>query len=118
MSRKEIKRIGIIQRVMEKKLKQVRAAEVLDLSDRQIRRLVGRYREEGEKGLVHRSRGKRSNRQYPEKLKQKVLKIYEKEVGATEKRVGGNMIIPNGDSGIARRIIQKERDRFEEVGVS
>lgn len=79
MSTKEVKRVGIIQRLIEKKLKQKRAAEVLELSVRQIRRVVERYREEGEKGLVHRSRGKESNRRHPEELKEKVLKVYEKE---------------------------------------
>lgn len=79
MSTKELKRIGIIQRVTEKKLTQKRAGEVLELSVRQIRRLVGKYREEGEKGLVHGSRGRASNRRHPEELRQRVLKVYEKQ---------------------------------------
>ena len=79
MNQKELKRVGIIQRVAEKKLKQVRGAEVLRLSSRQIRRIVVRYRSEGDKGLVHRGRGQRSNRRHPDVLRQKVLKIFEKE---------------------------------------
>lgn len=79
MSLKELKRVGIIQRVAEKKLKQARAGQILELSVRQIGRLVGKYRKEGEKGLVHRSRGRASNRRHPEVLRQKVLKIYEKQ---------------------------------------
>ena len=79
MSQKELKRVGIIQRVAERKLKQVRAAEVLRLSSRQIRRIVARYRREGDKGLAHRNRGQRSNRSYTDALRQKVLKIFEKQ---------------------------------------
>lgn len=79
MSSKEAKRIGILQRLVEKKLKQNRAGEILELSVRQIRRLIARYRKEGEKGLVHRARGKVSNRRHPEAVRQKVLKVYEKE---------------------------------------
>lgn len=79
MSQKEIKRVGIIQRTAEKKLRQVRAAELLKLCVRQVRRIVKRYRSGGEKGLVHLSRGKRSNRRHAEGLKAKVLKIFEKE---------------------------------------
>jgi len=78
MSTKEVKRVGILERVLEKKLKQKRAAEVLAISVRQIRRLSERYREEGAKGLVHRSRGKASNRRHPEKLRRRVLGIYER----------------------------------------
>ena len=40
MSKKELRRIPIIHRVMEKRLSQVKAAEMLDLSDRQIRRII------------------------------------------------------------------------------
>ena len=79
MSQKEVSRVGIIQQVIVKKLRQVRAAGVLKLSLRQIRRIVLRYRGEGEKGLVHRSRGRMSNRRHPETLKQRVLKIFKRK---------------------------------------
>ena len=62
MSIKEIKRIGIIQRVEEGKLSQQAASRLIGVVDRQVRRIVKRYRLEGEKGLIHRLRGKRSNR--------------------------------------------------------
>jgi len=42
-----IKRLHIIKQVLEKKLKQIEAAKILDLSSRQIRRIVKRIREEG-----------------------------------------------------------------------
>jgi hypothetical protein len=47
------------------------------LSYRQCRRSYARYREQGDKGLVHRSRGRRSNRGKPAKLKDKVLARYD-----------------------------------------
>src|SRR3989339_370530 len=76
MSIKEIKRIGIIQRVEEGKLSQQAASRLIGVVDRQVRRIVKRYRLEGEKGLIHRLRGKRSNRRHPETLKQKALQLY------------------------------------------
>ncbi|MCD6134402.1 MAG: helix-turn-helix domain-containing protein [Candidatus Omnitrophica bacterium] len=57
MTQKELKRLHIIKQVLEKKLKQIEAAKILDLSSRQIRRIVKRIREEGEKGIIHRLRG-------------------------------------------------------------
>lgn len=79
MSQRDLKRLHVIQEVLEKKLKQVKAAEVLGLSERQIRRLTRRVEEEGGKGILHRLVGKASNRRKDEKLKQKALKLYEEK---------------------------------------
>ena len=54
----ELKRLHVIRKVFERAMKQVRAAEVLCLSIRQIRRLVRRVKGGGDRGIVHQSRGK------------------------------------------------------------
>ena len=46
-----------------------RAAEDLSLSIRQIRRLVKRVKGEGDRGIVHQSRGRPSNRSIEDKEK-------------------------------------------------
>ena len=76
MSQKELKRLHIINKILDKRLKQSEAVKILDLCDRQIRRIVKRIREKGDKAIVHRSRGKSSNRAFPEDVKEKVIKIY------------------------------------------
>lgn len=73
---KELRRLHIIHRVLEGALTQVEAAEILSLSERQVRRIVSRIREEGDEGISHRSRGKASKRQLPKKLKERVIKLY------------------------------------------
>lgn len=60
---KEIKRVKIIQDVIERRMTTHRAAEHLGISDRQCRRLLVRYREEGPLGMANRRRGMRGNRQ-------------------------------------------------------
>lgn len=45
MSRRELTRLELVQKVIEKRLKQRQAAEQLDLSERQIRRLCNAYNE-------------------------------------------------------------------------
>jgi transposase-like protein len=72
----ELKRLHVIQKVLERIIKQVEAAEILLLSGRQIRRIVKRIRSEGDRGIVHRSRGKPSNRRTPDKVKNKVIRLY------------------------------------------
>jgi transposase len=57
---------------------------VLELSYRQAKRLWQRYREEGAKGLQHRSAGRSSNRSKPEKFRRKVLQLIRKKYSGTE----------------------------------
>ncbi len=72
----EIKRLHVIQKVLERVIKQVEAAEILSLSGRQIRRIVKRIRCEGDRGIVHQSRGRPSNRRTHDKVKDKVIRLY------------------------------------------
>ena len=57
MSTKEADRLGIVQAVVDKRMKQREAAERLGLTDRQVRRLAQRYERGGPAGLVSRHRG-------------------------------------------------------------
>ena len=58
MSKRELKRLHVIQEVLRNNLKQVRASDIIKLSERQIRRVVKRVRKEGEAGIIHKSRGR------------------------------------------------------------
>jgi len=81
MSGKELRRVHVIRQVLEKQLTQGEAAVCLGLSDRQIRRLSKRVKQEGDQGLVHRRRGKPSNRRIAEPAKAKMLRLYETHYG-------------------------------------
>ncbi len=76
MSRRETKRLHIIHQALDKRITQKTAAELVGLSSRQIRRILKRVRKEGDDGISHRSRGKTSNRRFPQKVKDKALKLY------------------------------------------
>jgi transposase len=75
----ELKRLHVIQKVLEGIIKQVEAAEILSLSGRQIRRVVKRIRSEGSRGIIHRSRGKPSNRRISHKIKERVINLYRRQ---------------------------------------
>jgi Helix-turn-helix domain len=81
MSVKELRRVAVIRQTMEQKLTQVKAGTLLGLTPRHIRRLIERVAQAGDQGLAHRGRGKPSNRQIPEQVKTKALKLYEKQYG-------------------------------------
>jgi len=76
MSQREIRRLHLIQQVLEKKITQQEVAGILQLSSRQIRRIVKRIREAGEHGICHQGRGKPSNQRIPKKVKEKILAQY------------------------------------------
>src|SRR5215212_10177031 len=65
MSQKELSRLEVIQRVCRKTLRQRRAAELLGLSTRQVKRLCRAYRRAGAAALASKRRGRPSNHQLP-----------------------------------------------------
>lgn len=75
MSEAEILRYDIIQKLLDKKLKNSQAAKLLDLSVRQIKRLKKKVREKGAEGLIHKNRGKESNRKIKEETIKEIVKI-------------------------------------------
>jgi hypothetical protein len=77
MSRRERGRLEIMGRVRRGEITVAKAAELLEVSYRQAKRIWARYSEEGDRGLVHRLRGKASNRRTDARYQRRVLKRYE-----------------------------------------
>src|SRR5258708_4087421 len=84
MSTRELRRAEVLGRVKSKTLRLADAAKILELSYRQTKRLWKRYREEGAKGLQHRSAGRGSNCAKPEEFRRKVLQLIRKKYSGTE----------------------------------
>lgn len=77
MSQKERTRIGVMKQVKANELSLVAAAKLLRLSYRQSKRVWRRYRDKGDKGLVHRGRGRVGNRRTGAKLRERILARYQ-----------------------------------------
>ncbi len=75
MSRKELNRLEILGRALERRLTQAQAAEQLGLSVRQVERLCRELRVEGAPGLVSKKRGRTSNRTLPSELRDRALEL-------------------------------------------
>ena len=75
MSQKELQRVAVISHCVKGDLVCARAAELLDLSPRQVQRLKARYRQGGEAAMAHASRGRPSPRRLPQPLRQRVLHL-------------------------------------------
>ena len=78
MRLRELKKLKVLHAVLDKRFTQKAAAAKLDLSERQVRRLVKSVREFGDGGIVHRGRGRPSNRRLSERFKADVLKLCRK----------------------------------------
>ena len=79
MSRKELKRLHIIKKVLERQITQVEAASLTELSTRQVSRIKIRVESEGDSGIIHRLRGQPSNRTTDPELKEKALKLFKEK---------------------------------------
>jgi len=89
MSKRELRRVGVLARVASEELKLVDAAKILSLSYRQVKRIWRRYSKEGAKGLKHGSAGRESNRAKPKKFRAKVVKLLRKKyTGEVGERFG------------------------------
>jgi transposase len=73
MSNRELHRTEIIQKLIDKRLLELEAAEQLGISVRQVRRLKKAYKTDGAKALISKKRNKPSNRKYPDAVKELAL---------------------------------------------
>ena len=73
MRQREQKRMWVLNRVREGKLVAGKAAEILELSLRQVRRLVAGYRKRGPAALVHGNRGRQPKHRTKERIRQRVV---------------------------------------------
>ena len=89
MSAQELKRVGVMERVAAGTLTLGSAAQLLDVSYRQAKRVYRRFRVEGAPGLKHRSAGRPSNRATAADVRERALALVrEKYSGAVDARFG------------------------------
>lgn len=79
MSTKERRRLELFSRVRDGELTLWKASGLLGLSYRQAKRAFRRYREEGDAGVMHGLRGRRSNRAVDGERKSRVLRLYQEK---------------------------------------
>jgi transposase len=75
LSQKELQRVAVISQCVQGDLACARAAELLDLSPRQIKRLKSRYRQGSAAALAHASRGRPSHRRVPQRVRDRIVHL-------------------------------------------
>src|SRR5271169_5041356 len=75
LSQKELQRVTVLSQCVQQNLTCARAAELLDLSPRHIKRLKSRYRQGSAAALAHVSRGRPSHRRLPQRTRDRILAL-------------------------------------------
>jgi len=79
MTQGELKRLHVIRKALDKLITQAQAAGIIGICLRQAQRIVKAVKDQGDKGVIHKSRGQLSNRALPNKIKDKALKLYKEK---------------------------------------
>src|SRR5690606_39891772 len=77
MSRKEVNRLAVIQRLLHQQITTREAAMLLGLSVRQVYRIKARVLQEGEEGIVHKNRGRKPAHALSEDLRHTIVELYQ-----------------------------------------
>ena len=75
MSTQELDRVSVMEKLVDRRLTQKQASQLLRVTDRQVRRLLRAYRAQGAAGVISKKRGKPSHRRYPKATRNKVLTV-------------------------------------------
>lgn len=96
MSGKERSRLLVCTRVLDQHMSLKAASGVLNISYRQMRRVFRRFATEGDVGLVHRSRGRSSNRGYDPEFKAAVLVRYQERYDGFGPTLAAEKLVEDG----------------------
>lgn len=107
MSAKDLDRLEVLGRVIERRLTQRRAAEQLGLSLRQVERLCRVLRSDGASGLVSRKRGRPSNRKLPEAIREHALDLVRARYADFGPTLACEKLAEQHDVGVSRETLRR-----------
>ncbi len=72
LKEREIEKLNVIKKVLVGECTKKEASDSLGLTIRQINRLLNKFKNEGEKGFVHKNRGKESKKKVSLEIKKEI----------------------------------------------
>lgn len=76
LKEREIEKLNVIKKVLIGECTKKEASSSLGLTIRQIDRLLNKFKDEGEKGFVHKNRGKESKKKISLEIKKEIIDLY------------------------------------------
>lgn len=80
MTQRDRDRLVVLKKAQKKLIRQAQAAVELDLTERQVRRLLVKLKEGGDKAVLHGLRARESNRRLAEETREQVVRILSQDV--------------------------------------
>jgi len=80
MTQRDRDRLMVLKKAHKKLITQRQAAEELQITERQVRRLLARLREVGDRAVIHGLRGRQSNRKLNEDVRSRAVTVLSQEV--------------------------------------
>jgi transposase len=75
LSQREIERLRIIHKVMDRQVRQVKASELLGITDRQVRNIMVKIREKGDEAIAHGNRGRAAPNKMGAEVEDRIARI-------------------------------------------
>lgn len=107
MSEKELKRLKVIHKVLEKRIKQKDAAKLLFLFTRQVRRIQKKVKEKGDTAVVHRNRDRPSSRKFSNKFKNEVIDTVKKNYYKFEPKFASEKLYNKESKKVSKETLRK-----------
>ena len=79
MTQQDRDRLVVLRKAEKKLIGQGQAARELGITSRQVRRLLQRLKEDGDKAVIHKLRGRPSNRRTSVKTREKIVRVLSEE---------------------------------------
>ncbi|WP_240041170.1 hypothetical protein [Paenibacillus ginsengarvi] len=76
MSREELKRILVVERILDRHMTNSKGAMTLGISVKQLIRLKNKYQAEGEQGIAHKNRGRKPIHKVSDAIKDRAATLY------------------------------------------
>jgi transposase len=80
MNQRDRDRLAVLKRTQKKQVTQQQAAKELEVSERHVRRMLAKFKDVGDKAVIHGLRGRPSNRRLSEETREKAVRILSQEV--------------------------------------
>lgn len=106
MTEKEVFRFEIINNLINKKIDISYAVKTIGLSKRQVKRIRMRVRKYGTEGVIHKGRGKISNRKIDEKIQIQIKKLLKEKYFDFGPTFAGEKLLENHNITISKETVR------------
>jgi hypothetical protein len=107
MSGPERERLDAMKRVERSEISLLAASLQLGLSYRQAKRILSRFRVEGDAGVLHRSRGRPSNRRLPAEIRDRALEVYRDQLTGFGPTLASELLAERWDVHVGQETLRR-----------